>query len=291
MKTTDNKILVPVNFSEQSLIALEQSFNLAILSKAEIILLYVNKLSSSIWNIFSKDEQDAFTGKINEKLCWLAHDLSKDKDLNVRPVLRKGKVHEEVLKLANEENVSFIVMGTNNSSNMREKIIGNTTFRVVREASCPVITIKGEHHRNVCDHIILPLDLTKETREKVSHAIRFARLFNSTIHAVSVMSTKNKSQVKKLNSQLNQVVVFIKQAGIPCTAELLDVEKDNEKIANALIDHAHRKMGDLIIIMTQQENDIVEYFVGSMASEIIFRSDVPVMSIVPTFKHNYSSGL
>lgn len=287
----DNKILVPVNFSDQSLIALEQTFNLAILSKAEIILLYVNKLSSSIWNIFSKDEQDAFTGKINEKLCWLAHDLSKDRDLNVRPVIRTGKVHEEVLRLAKEESVSFIVMGTSPSKNMMEKIIGNTTFRVVREASCPVITIKGEHHRNVCDHIILPLDLSKETREKVSHAIRFAQLFNSTIHAVSVMSTKNKTQLKKLNGQLQQVVKFIKQAGVACTAELIDVGSDNEKIALALIDHAHREKGDLMIIMTQQENEIVEYFVGSMASEIIFLSDVPIMSIVPTFKHNYSSGL
>lgn len=288
MNSTANKILVPVNFSQQSLIALEQSFNLAILSKAEIILLYVNKTSSSMWTIFTKDEQKVFTGKINEKLCWLAHDLSKDKSLSVRPMLRKGKVHEEILKVAKEENVRFIVIGTRPSNNIKEKIIGNTTFRIIRESQVPVISIKGEHHRNGCDHIILPLDLTKQTREKVSHAIKFARLFNSTIHAVSVMSTKNKTHLKKLNSQLSQVVKFIKEAGVSFTAELLEVENDNEKIAHALIHHAHRKNGDLIIIMTQQENEIIEYFVGSMASEMIFRSDVPIMSIVPTFKYNYN---
>ncbi len=287
MKPRENKILVPLNFSAQSLIALEQSFNLAALTGAEIIIAYVNKLSSGIWNIFSKDEQNSFTGKINKKLCWLANDLSKDKELLVRPVIRKGKVHEEILKLASDENVSFIVIGTSDSSNIKEKIIGNTTFRIVREAKCPVISIKGKHHRNSCDHIILPLDLTKETREKVSYAINFARLFKSTIHAVSVISTKSTSQIRKQNAQLQQVINFISQAGIKCSADLLKVSNENDKIVKALIDHANQKKGDLIIIMTQQENEIVEYFVGSTASEIIFHSDIPIMSIVPTFKHQY----
>ena len=34
---------------------------------------------------------------------------------------------------------------------------------------CPVITIKGKDHIEGCDNIILPLDLEKETKEKVSY--------------------------------------------------------------------------------------------------------------------------
>ncbi|MEA3445154.1 MAG: universal stress protein [Bacteroidota bacterium] len=287
MKPKQNKILVPLNFSEQSLIALEQTYRLASYSGAEIIVLYVNKLSSGIWSIFSKDEQNSFTEKVKIKLLRLEEDLSKNKNISLRPIIKKGKVHEEILKLAKEESVDLIVMGTRDSKNIKEKIIGNTTFKIVREAKCPVVSIKGKHHRNVCDHIILPLDLSKETREKVSYAIKFGRLFKSTIHAVSVITTKNPVQIRKLNSQLQQVVKFIQQTGLKCTAELLEVKNENDKIANALIAHANRKKGDMIIIMTQQENEIMEYFVGSTASEIIFHSDIPIMSIVPTFKHYY----
>ena len=45
MKTKQNKILVPIDFSEQSLIALKQSYNLAKIQDAEIVLLYVLELS------------------------------------------------------------------------------------------------------------------------------------------------------------------------------------------------------------------------------------------------------
>ena len=58
--------------------------------------------------------------------------------------------------------------------------------KVVRSATCPVITIKGKSISNNCDIIALPLDLNKETREKVTNAIQFARLFNSEIVAFSI---------------------------------------------------------------------------------------------------------
>ena len=285
MEALEKKILVPVNFSDQSLIALEQTYNLVTLTGSEIILLYVNKLSSSIWSIFSKDEQESFTNKINAKLCLFADELRTKKNLKVRPLIRKGKVHEEILKAAKEEKADFIVLGTTHSDNILDKVVGNTAFRVVREAPCPVITVKGKHHRNVCDHIILPIDLTKETREKVSHAIRFARIFKSTVHVVAVITSTNEAQVRKQNGQLKQVVDFINRAEVACSAELLKVSEG--QVCKALLEHAHKKMGDLVIIMTQQENDFVEYFVGSTASEVIFHSDIPIMSIVPTFKHHY----
>ena len=48
---------------------------------------------------------------------------------------------------------------------------------MVRESKHPVITIRGKVHRDGCKTILLPLDLTKETREKVNKAIELAKIF------------------------------------------------------------------------------------------------------------------
>ena len=48
-----------------------------------------------------------------------------------------------------------------------------------------------------------------------------------------------------------------------------------------LLDFAYSVKGDLIAIMTQQEKDFTEYFVGTVAKRIIHSSDIPVLSIVP----------
>jgi nucleotide-binding universal stress UspA family protein len=44
--------------------------------------------------------------------------------------------------------------------------------------------------------------------------------------------------------------------------------------------------GDLLMIMTQQEQNFTFRFIGSAAQEIINTSDVPVISIIPSMKRN-----
>jgi len=51
-----------------------------------------------------------------------------------------------------------------------------------------------------------------------------------------------------------------------------------------LLDYAEDIAADLILIMTQQENDFKELFIGSKAQAIINKSEVPVMSVLPQKK-------
>jgi nucleotide-binding universal stress UspA family protein len=86
---------------------------------------------------------------------------------------------------------------------------------------------------------------------------------------------------------MQQVVRFITQQGIDCIWNVMRVDNESEKIAERLVEYAKSKDGDLIIIMTKQELDIREFFIGSTATAIIEKSEIPVMSINPSFKYNY----
>ena len=80
---------------------------------------------------------------------------------------------------------------------------------MVRSAKCPVITIKGKDHKEGCDNIILPLDLEKETKEKVSYALEYARYWNATVRIVSVVLRDNEDVRKQLQRNINLVEDFI----------------------------------------------------------------------------------
>ena len=71
---------------------------------------------------------------------------------------------------------------------IRKSLLVLMLIKVISPAPCPVITIKGKSTSNAFDMIALPLDLNKETREKVREReiIQFSRLFNSEIRAFSV---------------------------------------------------------------------------------------------------------
>lgn len=284
MTGSSNKVLIPVDFSEQSLIALEQASHVAKLMSADLVLLYVIEESSGFLSRFISGEADEDMRKeITSKLEQISKDY-ETKGFKVEHLIAKGSVYEKINEVADMVEAKLIVMGTNGGSGIRKRFIGSNALRVVREAKMPVITIKGKHHRDGAKNIVLPLDLTKETREKVTKAIEFAKMYSSDIRVVSVLFTTDEFIVNRLTRQLSQVKAYIEKAGVNCTAEIIKGMRGEESLGQIVIDYANKVLGDLLLIMTQQETDITEYFIGSAAQEIINKSDIPVMSIVPSPK-------
>lgn len=289
MSDSANKILVPVDFEEQSMIAMEQAAHVAKLIHADIVLLYVIEESSGLMSrFFSKQMDEDMRKEIEKKLDEQITDLQTKFNVKATKMVARGHVYDKINEVADMVNARMIVMGTSGGGGLRKRFIGSNALRVVREAKVPVITIKGKHHRDGCKNIVLPLDLTKETREKVMKAIDFAKMYSSDIRVVSVLFTTDEFIVNRLTRQLSQVKSVIEKAGINVTAEIIKGIRGEESLGQIVVDYANKVEGDLILIMTQQEQDITEYFIGSAAQEVIYKSDVPVLSIVPTPKKDLS---
>jgi nucleotide-binding universal stress UspA family protein len=76
----------------------------------------------------------------------------RDKLLEVRPLdanipydhfFMVGEPSEEIVRLANEEHVDLIVMGTHGRRGLGRLLMGSVAERVVRTANCPVVTVKS----------------------------------------------------------------------------------------------------------------------------------------------------
>jgi nucleotide-binding universal stress UspA family protein len=283
MKNYNNHILVPIDFSEQALIALDQSYNLARLTNADITLLYVmDEEHKNLFSIFSKEkkrksEEKKYQKGIKAKLEDLAKETMTKAGVSVSVKIKSGKVYEEILEVATDLKAAFIIMGTNGQVGLRKRFIGSNALRVVKESNCPVITIKGKKHRAGCKYIVLPLDLTQETKEKVGKAVELANYFGSAIKLVTVVNTDDEIIMKKLTLQLKQVESFIKKQKLDVTSEFVK----NKNVAEGVIKYAKKVKADLIMIMTQSEMDWTDLFIGSTAQEIINNSEVPVLSIHP----------
>jgi len=286
MLTYNNHILVPIDFSEQALIALDQSYNLARLTKADITLLYVlDEDHSNLFSIFgkpkkAKKEKNKFQKGLKEKLDKLAKETTAKSGVKVNTKISVGKIYEEIVNVANELNAAFIIMGTKGQHGLKKKFIGSNSLRVIKESNCPVITIAGKKHRPGCKVIVLPLDLTEETKEKTGKAIELANYFGSSIKVVSIINTKDQLIIEKLKTQLKQVEAFIKKRKLLVTSELVE----NNNIVEGVLKYTKKVKADLILIMTQSEMDWTDMFIGSSAQEIINNSDVPVLSIHPMDK-------
>lgn len=282
-------VLVPLDFSEQANIALEQAANLCRAFHSELHVLSVIEDDFSLRKLFSDIDQAELVARLKDKLNGFVKEKSAAYGVSITTHVEVGTIYEQIVKKADDLKATLIVMGTTGTTTLKKKFIGSNALRVVRESRVPVITIKGKHHRKGCQNIILPLDLTKETKEKVAKSIEFAKRFGSVVRVVSVLMTNDEFVVNRLTRQLDQVKKTIESSGVDCTAEIVRDTKGSHTLAESIIDYANKSKGDLIMIMTQQELDFTDYFIGSSAQGIIDGSDIPVLSIIPSPKKDTTS--
>ncbi|MGB0592982.1 MAG: universal stress protein [Flavobacteriales bacterium] len=289
--TSKDIILVPIGFTNQSLVALRQAVIVAKHTNSELFLLSVVEMPTALQKIFSdyEEKQKQFKDKLRENLVELSNKYCEGVS-NVKCLVSSGKIYEEITDVAESVGASLIVMGTDGTpKDIKKKFIGSNANKVVRSAPCPVITIKGKSISDSCDLIALPLDLNKETREKVTNAIQFARLFNSEIRAFSVSYTNDDETTKnKLNRTLSQVSEFITSKGVKCSTELIEISS-SASFSGSIVKYTEDIYADLIMIMTKGEENLDLNFLGSNARKLINKSDIPVMSIRPAAKKDTSS--
>ena len=289
--TSKDIILVPIGFTDQSLVALQQAVIVAKRTNSELFLLSVVEMPTALQKIFSdyEEKQKHFKEKLRENLIELSNNYCEGVS-NVKCLVSSGKIYEEITDIAESLGASLIIMGTDGTpKDIKKKFIGSNANKVVRSAPCPVITIKGKSIKNTCDMIALPLDLNKETREKVTNAIQFARLFNSEVRAFSVSFSDDDDSVKnKLNSTLSQVSKFITSKGVKCSTDLLEISS-SAIFSSSIVKYTEDINADLIMIMTKGEENLDLNFLGSNARKLINKSDIPVMSIRPAAKRDMST--
>lgn len=261
-QTSTNSILVPIDSTEQTMIALSQSYNLARFTNSKIVLLSVD---------------DDKTPAVKKRLDELAKTASQKSGQPVETMIRQGNVYEEINKVADVLNPLFVMVGLTSKLSSVSNLVSKNVFKMVRESKHPVISIRGQSHRDGCKTILLPVDLSKQTREKVSKAVALAKLFKADIRVISILTQKDEDSENRLISYSNQVWKYIKDQGIRCTIKTLR----GQDIPKMVLDYGREVEADLILIMSKAELSVKELFIGTVAERIINESEIPVLSFRP----------
>lgn len=292
------KIIVPIDFSETSLRALEQATYLARLKKAELILIHVledieiqdnikipvyerekfvtavNKYGPKMHELESRIESDT-----NKDLTLLVEKAKKKGALKTSYIIESGKVYKQICNYAKVAKADLIVMGTHGIKGFREFVIGSNTFRVVREAECPVLSIQNFAPARL-KKIMLPFRDKAHSRESVNYAIELAKIYNARIHILGIDTEKTDEHFEKMKKEAQQIKKIISKHQIASTVELTPSTYDTE----VLLNHAKKQKADLIAIMADMDRlSLEEFIVGPVVKQIVNHSPIPVLSIRPSF--------
>lgn len=271
-------ILAAIDFSDCSINALEHAVSIARASDSNLLMIWVNNPNTTK-TILSSDLSDDLLEEVERQFTRLitrySSQLPKTK---IDYLIREGKVYKEVVTQADESDAWLIVAGTHGSSGFEEFWIGSNAFKIVSAANCPVLTIRAgssaEKHINT---IVLPIDSTPETRQKVPFTCDLANLFNAEIHILALYTTtisEVRSFVKRYATQANEY--FTKNK---VSSRIIEIETDN--LSTSTIEYAEKIDASLISIMTEQEKKATNIWLGPYAQQMVHHSSIPVLSIHP----------
>jgi len=139
---TLNHVLVPHDFGDTSQTAMDYAIALARMFNAVLDVLHVRDRADTVIPArFPRELYQELQATVRERLLRItALDETK-------PVLdfhlRTGTAHAEILRFAREQQTDLIVMGVRGRLAVNTLLFGSTTNHVLRQATCPVLTVQA----------------------------------------------------------------------------------------------------------------------------------------------------
>jgi nucleotide-binding universal stress UspA family protein len=143
--TRIQRIVCPTDFSPTAAKAVDYAADLARSLGAELVLLHV--IPDLNYPIRGLGMAAAFPhlreevhARANEQLGALPAKLGQG--LVVKTEVRDGAPHDVILAAAKDHGADLIVMGTHGYTGLKHALLGSAAERVVRLATCPVLTVR-----------------------------------------------------------------------------------------------------------------------------------------------------
>ncbi|NBC84044.1 MAG: universal stress protein, partial [Bacteroidetes bacterium] len=220
MRSLRENIIIPYNFGDKSEKAIKYAIRIASFLKAKIHLVYVIENLDFIADMFrSSDDLVSITDDAKNRLQQKAEAIKSEHQVEVFTHVEKGKPYQIILQKAHDLNGRFIIIGNKSNKDNPTRNLSSNLFKIVSESTIPVITVQGETDK-MPERIVVPLDLTKQTRLQVYNAIAFALNYNAQVFLVSGLIGGIQMNKSRIYNKLAKVRRTIRENGISCEAKL-----------------------------------------------------------------------
>jgi len=167
-------------------------------------------------------------------------------------------------------------MGTHGASGWQH-VTGSHALKVVSYSSVPFVVVQSKEVKDTgYDDIVVPLDLHKETKQKLALVASMAKYFNSRVHVITP-DESDEFLKHKVQANIQFAKRFFSERDIDVTATLAPSAGFDKEIVKLAI----QKDADLIAIMNLHKNSIFGFSSNYEQYMITNDAEIPVMVVNP----------
>ena len=269
------KILVPTDFSDQALYALEAAACIARKSNAELHLYHVIEVPDypEITDIIAYRTLGStdVLEEIEKKLAQTA-DCDQCSDIEVTYSVDFDTPYEKISRKAADGQFDLIVTGSHGRQGLNKILVGSTAEKVIQHAPCLVLTIKEPVSYFSPSNIVFGSNFYGEIAEGFSALLDFADLYDATLHLLKV-NTRSHFETSRYSRQLMES--FAEEQKLSnYTINIYNDDSEEEGILH----FARDMQADLICVPTHGKTGLSHLIGGSIAESVSEHAYRPVLT-------------
>lgn len=271
-------ILVPVDFSDSSLNALDIAAGIAKKNKAILYLLFIDEPSYTRQEdkevLYTDDKARA------ERITRLLYSIKDQHDIIPNVITKNGHVVETVIDTAMSEKVSLIIMGTFGETGSREHFIGTNTYNVIKYSDIPVLSIPPKQRTYDFQKALLPV---RSASPNYLNYELISCLFSDTstlevLDLVNYNDSIKPDQLEKVSGKLRESAKK-ERMNININLNLNTTWDTSSTISRDIFRFAQLRDAELIIVTPGLDGVTRKGFIGPHVHKIISSSQLPVLTI------------
>lgn len=288
------KIIVATDYSDVALNAEKFAFQFAESSNAILYMVHIYDIPISSTpsrpdDLIKSNQQlkAAELGALEHKKNSLYSEFNvSEKKLQVECIVNTGNAAKQIIKLAEEIDADFIVVGTHGASKFREIILGSNTWSVIKKACIPVLAIPNYVKYSDFKNIVFACEYREGEVPVINYLVHLAKKFDATLTLLHISNSVFSKQ-NELNMLDNFKLLLKEKIDYP------KLEFKIERYGNiieGLNDFCIQTKADLLV-MSHEPTFIWEKILNkgsSITRKMTFHSNVPLMTIPDYFNPDYA---
>lgn len=214
--------------------------------------------------------------------------------VSVKPKVRGGRAHDEIVAEAKEIGAELIVMGTQGRSGLSHAVLGSVAEQVIRQAPCPVLTVRSPlPAKPQIRRILFTTDLSDGSFGALELAMAFSRAFGAEIDVLFVIpefdhytpvlqnylettvgNTYQQVSVARVSERLEEALGARSAADV-----VLNPMVETGRVVPKIIDAATRTPHDLIVATTHGRRGMSHFVLGSVIEKVLRQAPCPVLTL------------
>lgn len=272
------KLLVPYDFSDVAQHALD--FACQIAEKVDSDIMLINVIEHPTVDSFKTmgmqnvdPMEQLYIKKMYEtvqaKLAAVVED-AKYVNERISTKIQLGNPFNTIIDQITEEKVSLIIVGTEGAEGLNEFFVGSSAEKIVRKASCPVITIQDKSELEPIEKIVFASDFQHTDDSLIVQLLDVQKYFEAQLNIVKINTPASFTSTRH---DMKQMVDFVSKYSIEnYTLEIYNHKNE----AGGILDYAEDIKAQMIALGTHQRKGVGHFLAGSIAEDIVNHAKIPV---------------